>query len=130
MTLVRTREAFDHTDFVFELNYDGFRAPGLRGRRQLPPGLTQEPRLQGVSALARVDRQHLRADNAVLDGELAAPTRKGSRNSTGSCTAGEPVFVAFHLLWLNGRDLRGRSLVDRKAALRTLICNGGRDPVR
>jgi bifunctional non-homologous end joining protein LigD len=36
------------------------------------------------------------------------------------------VFVAFDLLWLNGRDLRGRPLVDRKAALRTLIRNGGR----
>ena len=26
MTLARTREAFDHADFVFELKYDGFRA--------------------------------------------------------------------------------------------------------
>ena len=26
MTLTRTRDAFDHSDFVFELKYDGFRA--------------------------------------------------------------------------------------------------------
>ena len=26
MTLARTREPFDHADFVFELKYDGFRA--------------------------------------------------------------------------------------------------------
>jgi bifunctional non-homologous end joining protein LigD len=36
------------------------------------------------------------------------------------------VFVAFDLLWLNGRDFRDRPLVDRKAALRTIIRNGGR----
>ena len=36
------------------------------------------------------------------------------------------MFVAFDLLWLNGRDFRDRPLVDRKAALRTIIRNGGR----
>jgi bifunctional non-homologous end joining protein LigD len=30
-------------------------------------------------------------------------------------------FYAFDLLWLDGRDLRGLSLIERKAALRTLV---------
>ena len=30
MVLARTREAFDHADFLFELKYDGFRALAYR----------------------------------------------------------------------------------------------------
>jgi hypothetical protein len=41
--------------------------------------------------------------------------RKGSRNSTGSCAAVASGCSSHSiLLWPNGRDLRGRSLVDRQ----------------
>jgi bifunctional non-homologous end joining protein LigD len=67
------------------------------------------------------------ATNAVLDGELACLDEEGKPQFNRLLRRrGEPVFVAFDLLWLNGRDLRDRPLLDRKAALRTLIRNGGR----
>ena len=70
--------------------------------------------------------KHLRAESAVLDGELACLDGEGKPQFNRLLRRrGEPVFVAFDLLWLNGRDLRGRPLLDRKAALRTLIRNGG-----
>jgi len=34
---------------------------------------------------------------------------------------GEPIFYAFDLVWLNGKDPRGLLLVERKARLRRLI---------
>jgi len=34
---------------------------------------------------------------------------------------GEPSYVAFGLLWLNGRDLQRKPLIDRKRALRRLL---------
>jgi len=37
---------------------------------------------------------------------------------------GNPVFYAFDLLWLNGRDLRQRPLLERKRILRRLIRDG------
>jgi ATP-dependent DNA ligase len=56
-----------------------------------------------------------------------ALTRRESRSSTScSAAAASRSSSAFDLLWLNGRDFRDRPLVDRKAALRTLIRNGGR----
>ena len=69
--------------------------------------------------------KHVRADNAVLDGELACLDEEGKPQFNRLLRRrGDPVFVAFDLLWLNGRDLRGRPLLDRKAALRALIRNG------
>ena len=76
---------------------------------------------------ARGSASHLRADNAVLDVELACLDEQGKPQvHTLLRRRGDPVFVAFDLLWLNGRDLRDQPLVDRKAALRALIGNGGR----
>ena len=59
--------------------------------------------------------KHLRAENAVLDGELACLDEEGKPQFNRLLRRrGEPVFVAFDLLWLNGRDLRGRPLVDAR----------------
>ena len=70
--------------------------------------------------------RHLRADNAVLDGELACLDEEGKPQfHTLLRRRGDPVFVAFDLLWLNGRDFRALPLVDRKSALRALIGNVG-----
>jgi bifunctional non-homologous end joining protein LigD len=63
----------------------------------------------------------------VLDGELACLDEEGRPQFNRlPRRRGEPVFVAFDLLWLKGHDLRRRTLLDRKTALRTLIRNGGR----
>ena len=39
---------------------------------------------------------------------------------------GDPHFYAFDLLWLNGEDLRGWPLLDRKGQLRQIMPRGSR----
>jgi bifunctional non-homologous end joining protein LigD len=60
--------------------------------------------------------------DAVLDGEIVALDRAGRPEfydlMKRQC---QPVYYAFDLLWLNGRDLRGLSLLERKKILRKVI---------
>jgi len=72
--------------------------------------------------LAGLVAKQLKAKDAVLDGEIVALDGTGKpafydlmkRN----CRA---VYYAFDILWLNGRDLRGLSLIERKKILRSVI---------
>jgi bifunctional non-homologous end joining protein LigD len=64
----------------------------------------------------------LKCNNAILDGEVVVKDPTGrpifidlmKRRADAS-------YVAFDLLWLNGRDLRRLPLIDRKRALRRLL---------
>ena len=66
--------------------------------------------------------EHLKVESAVLDGEIACIDGEGRpvfkdllfRKST--C-----IFVAFDLLFLNGKDLRTLPLIERKRQLRKLL---------
>jgi bifunctional non-homologous end joining protein LigD len=69
--------------------------------------------------LARAIDDPLAGRSAILDGEIVRPG-----------TDGRPMFYelmrrrgfyAFDLVWLDGRDLRHRSLLDRKRLLRKLL---------
>jgi hypothetical protein len=127
MCLARTREAFDHADFVFELKYDGFRALAYMDGGSCRLVSRRNHVYKSYAPLCHWIGKHLGADNAVLDGELACLDEEGRPKFNRLLRhRGEPAFVAFDLLWLNGRDLRRRTLLDRKTALRTLIRNGGR----
>jgi hypothetical protein len=123
MYLARTREAFDHADFVFELKYDGFRALAYVDDGSLlawsPAGTTSTSRNAPLCDWIGMPSA---CENAVLDGELACLDGEGRPQFNRLLRRrGEPVFVVFDLLWLNGRDLRRRTLLDRKTALHTLI---------
>ena len=63
-----------------------------------------------------------RVESAVLDGEIACvdnmgrPVFRDLLFSLRQC-----VFIAFDLLYLNGKDLRALSLIERKATLKKLL---------
>jgi bifunctional non-homologous end joining protein LigD len=60
--------------------------------------------------------------SAVLDGEVVALERAGRpRFNHLFFHRAAPVFVAFALLALNGQDLRGRPLLERKRVLRRIV---------
>jgi bifunctional non-homologous end joining protein LigD len=64
----------------------------------------------------------LKVTDAILDGELVCLDDEGrDRWNLLLRRRAEPVFYAFDLLWLNGKDLRGLPLVERKIQLRKLI---------
>src|SRR5215813_13450760 len=76
----------------------------------------------GFAELADWIAEHLRVESAVLDGEIACVDEDGRpvfrdllfRKS-------QCVFIAFDLLYLNGKDLRTLPLIERKAALKKLL---------
>jgi bifunctional non-homologous end joining protein LigD len=63
----------------------------------------------------------LRADDAIIDGEIRCSARPGcptSRRCGANPNSKRLIYHAFDLLYLNGRDLRPLPLIERKAALR------------
>ncbi|MGB9435174.1 MAG: hypothetical protein WBQ89_23205, partial [Candidatus Acidiferrum sp.] len=64
----------------------------------------------------------LPVQNAILDGEIVCLDSQGvSQFNALFSRKGNPVFYAFDLLWLDGEDFRGLSLIERKQRLRELV---------
>jgi bifunctional non-homologous end joining protein LigD len=121
MKLSRVAAAFDDADFLFELKHDGFRCLAYiaEGRCDLVSRNTNY--YQRFDSL-KATLTKLKAKTAILDGELVCLDDEGrSRFNLLLLRRAEPVFYAFDLLWLNGKDLRGLPLVERKIQLRKLI---------
>jgi bifunctional non-homologous end joining protein LigD len=66
--------------------------------------------------------EHLRVESAVLDGEIACVDDCGRAVFSDLLfRRRECVFIAFDLLYLNGKDLRALPLLERKAMLKRLL---------
>ena len=124
-----TRHAFDSPDHIFELKWDGIRALAFveGGRLKL-----QSRNLQDLTSqfpeLHRLP-ESVKADQAVLDGELVCFDGQGRpsmermqqrlrRQAQGRSVKGPRVhFVAFDLLYLGGTSLMNEPLLRRKELL-------------
>ena len=120
--LSRRAEPFDSDQHIFELKIDGFRAllHIEAGQGQL---ISRRGNVfHGFANLASWIAEHLRVESAVLDGEIACvddvgrPVFRDLLFRRRQC-----VFIAFDLLFLNGKDLRTLPLVERKATLKKLL---------
>jgi ATP-dependent DNA ligase len=105
MAATLTQERFTGGDWIFERKYDGIRLLAFRkgdsvrlySRNRLPQ---DHPAVaDAIGALA--------VDEVILDGEVDW----GGRNAG---------YHVFDILWLNGRDLMGLPLMERRAILRDL----------
>ncbi|MCK1677056.1 non-homologous end-joining DNA ligase [Bradyrhizobium sp. 150] len=72
------------------------------------------------------DAWHIKAGSAIIDGEVVVPAADGSTDFSVlqnelKGTSTKIVLVAFDVLYLNGRDLRGLPLFQRKAELKKII---------
>jgi bifunctional non-homologous end joining protein LigD len=76
---------------------------------------------RGFGNLALWIAQHLHVDSAVLDGEIACFDDDGRPVFRDLLFRRQCVFIAFALLYLNGRDLRTLPPIERKAALKKLL---------
>ena len=124
MLATLTDKPFHDPDWVFETKWDGFRAiavarPGHASlySRNLNDILRKYPSV--CQALARIKHE------AVLDGELVALDERGrSRFQLLQNAEREPtrvLYCVFDLLYLDGKDLRGKTLLERKAALKRTL---------
>jgi bifunctional non-homologous end joining protein LigD len=118
----RIASAFDDEDWVFELKHDGFRAVAYIEDGSCRLILRKQIQYKSFAGLAKA-MATLPVKNAILDGELVCLDSDGRsqfrqlmrRKSQDVC------FYAFDLLWLNGKDLRGLPLVERKNRLRQVV---------
>src|SRR5439155_18273126 len=121
MRLSRRAEPFDSADFIYELKIDGFRALAhiADGRGEL---VSRNGNVfRGFAELAKWMAEHLR-ENAVLDGEIACVDDAGRPKFRELLfRQRQCIFIAFDLLYLNGKDLRIRPLIQRKAMLKKLL---------
>ena len=140
MLAISIDKAFDNPDWLFEIKWDGYRAVGFieKGRARLVSrnqnDLTaQYPELRDLPQLVK-------AENAILDGEIVALDEQGRasfslmQQRTGIREHGQHVaarreipvlYYVFDLIYVDGYDLRRVSLEDRKRVLAQSITSEG-----
>jgi bifunctional non-homologous end joining protein LigD len=122
ITLVPREDPFDDPAWLFEPKYDGFRGVlyssslgcEIRSRRdnRLKRFVDLWDRVSGV----------LHGREAILDGEIVSLNRQGKPVFHHLLRGqGFLAFAAFDLLWLDGIDLRTRTLAERKTLLSNLL---------
>ncbi len=125
MLATLTNEAFDDANWVYEIKFDGYRAIAdinkgkvtLHSRNLLSFNTKFKPI---VDALEELDL------NAIIDGEIIALNEEGkidfqqlqAYQKTGEGTL---VFYVFDILWLDGKDLRELTLLERKEILKQVL---------
>ena len=125
MLATLTDKPFDDPAWVFETKWDGFRAIAVAapGHASLYSrngnDISREISDSICAALAAIKHE------AVLDGELVALDAQGRsrfqllQNAEREQT--RLLYCVFDLLYLDGKDLRGQTLLERKAALETVL---------
>jgi bifunctional non-homologous end joining protein LigD len=113
-------------DWVHEIKFDGYRIQ-MRVENET---ITLKTR-KGLDWTAKfgsaISTAASELPDCLIDGEIVALDRRGSPDFAGLQAAlsesktDDLIFFAFDLLFLEGEDLRGRSLVDRKRSLKSLL---------
>ena len=107
--------------WLFELKHDGFRSLAYLedGRCRL---VSRHRNVYKSFETLRDALAGLRAENAILDGEIVCLDANGySQFKELLYRRGRAVFFAFDLVWLDGVDLRQVPLIERKKKLLKLI---------
>jgi bifunctional non-homologous end joining protein LigD len=113
-------------EWVHEIKYDGYRAQIIiqneTARVFTRNGHDWTDKLWPIAQAA----EKLPAFTAIIDGELIVTNDQGkpdfgSIRNTIRTAPGRLAFVAFDLLYWNGKDFRDRSLIDRRRGLWSLV---------
>jgi bifunctional non-homologous end joining protein LigD len=134
MMAVLTAEAFDDDEWLFEVKWDGHRCLANLGTATRLTSRTRRDMTAQFPELIDMHRQ-LAARNAVVDGEIVALDRNGrpsfermqdrfhrTPEELARNKGRVPVqFLAFDLLWLDGRSLLDLPLVERRARLNEVL---------
>ena len=117
--------------WLHELKLDGYRIQarkdGDRVQLLTRKGLDWTHRMKAIAALVEA----LPADHAILDGEVVVLAENGTTSFADLQAAFQEgvkkplTYFAFDLLHLNGHNLRGLPLLERKKALERLVADDG-----
>jgi bifunctional non-homologous end joining protein LigD len=127
----------NENEWAFEVKWDGIRAVLYSGKRE--GDITLENRNLRDITFKYPELHPLAGLNAVVDGEIVALDEKGrpsferlqarmhlsSEAAVRARMNDVPIrYMAFDLIWQNGRDLTGLPYTERRAALEALALNG------
>jgi bifunctional non-homologous end joining protein LigD len=128
MPLGRKAEPFDHSEWIYELKYDGFRALAVVEYGTCTLFSRNGHPFASFSELASRIGYGLMPRSVVMDGEIVCLDKDGRCQFNDLLfRRGDPYFVAFDLLQINGKDLRRERLIDRKHELGRIT--GGLSPI-
>jgi bifunctional non-homologous end joining protein LigD len=125
------KEPFDSADWIFETKLDGYRAIAvidsagkarIWSRNQLP--------LEQKFPTVRDATEQLKLRSTILDGEIVALDEEGIPRfqllqKWQERPTAPVVFVLFDLLWDHGRDLTGKTVVQRRERPQEIITQRG-----
>jgi bifunctional non-homologous end joining protein LigD len=135
-----TAKAFDDPDWLFEIKWDGYRAVAFIEDGGVRLVSRNQNDLTAQFAELKSLPQFVKAQRAILDGEIVALDDEGrpSFSLMQQRTGFQPgkrrlprregvpvVYYAFDLLYLDGLDLRRVALDERKRVLQERIVAGG-----
>ncbi|MDB5259045.1 MAG: ATP-dependent ligase LigD phosphoesterase module / ATP-dependent ligase LigD polymerase [Candidatus Taylorbacteria bacterium] len=121
---------FDDRDWLFELKYDGFRAVAYfeKGRCRLISRQGKRLRFPKLEQKLAEHFKSLGIRSAILDGEACSLNAEGRPIFKDLIKLKEPIaYVAFDLMWIDGKDLRDLPLRERKKLLRRVVRKRARD---
>ena len=122
MQLIQRTEPFDDSNSIIEVKFDGFRALAYVEQGKCRLVSRKDNTYQSFTDLCTWIGQHVKAKDAILDGEIVCLDESGrSVFSELFYRQGGAYFYAFDLLWLNGKDLRDWPLLKRKTRLKKLL---------
>jgi bifunctional non-homologous end joining protein LigD len=113
----------DTSDWAAELKWDGIRAIAFVDRGEVRIQGRRLNEISGSFPDLAVSPTEKSGEQLILDGEIVALDSDGRPHFQGLQRRDDSFsrrFVAFDLLWRDGRDLRPRSYIDRREELASL----------
>jgi bifunctional non-homologous end joining protein LigD len=122
MSLTSLPIPFSDPDWIFEVKFDGFRSLCYITEGNVRLVSRKGHTYKSFRNLCDGIDSDVRGNDAILDGEIVCLDERGhSQFNTLLYRRAEPCFYVFDLLWLNGKDLRGWPLIERKKELQRII---------
>src|SRR5687768_10696540 len=111
----------DRTTWSYELKYDGFRALTAIVGGQVAMWSRNELDLAPRFPLIAAAMQKIKAREVVLDGEIVALDEKGAARFQLLQQGQRQRIFIFDILWLDGKDLRQLTYLERRAILKKVL---------
>ena len=123
-------EPFSDPKWLFEPKWDGYRAVCYFGERVRFISRRKNDFTKRFPELLTIQ---IKAESAIIDGEITAIDEDGLpcfdelKKTRRTCAI---LYYAFDILALNGEDLRGLPLLERKSALKRILRNTKHNRIR